>query len=111
MTNRNDQLAERAISIRTSTPLPRPGCKPLSECDRFEEQVQQTADPLEIARAEVRALSAHLLTVQEEERRRIACELHDDLAQRTAMIEMELDHVARFVHHAEGIEALSAMRV
>jgi signal transduction histidine kinase len=65
---------------------------------------------LESPRAEMRALSAHLLTVQEEERRRIAREIHDDLAQRTAMVAFELDQAARFVYGADATAALSAAR-
>ena len=58
------------------------------ERDRLEEQVQLTSEALGQTRAELRALSGHLMTAQEEERRRLAHELHDDLAQRTAMMEM-----------------------
>lgn len=39
---------------------------------------------------DLRALTANLLTVQEAERRRIARELHDDVSQRLAVLEMTL---------------------
>jgi signal transduction histidine kinase len=48
---------------------------------------------LDQSREEIRALAASLLTAQEEERRRIARELHDDLSQRVAVLELELANV------------------
>jgi len=41
-----------------------------------------------------RILSGRLITAQEDERRRIARELHDDLQQRLALLAMELDSMA-----------------
>jgi PAS domain S-box-containing protein len=43
----------------------------------------------------LRQLNIHIVQVQEAERARIAQELHDDLAQRTAMISMTLDQISR----------------
>jgi PAS domain S-box-containing protein len=43
----------------------------------------------------LRQLNIHIVQVQEAERSRIAQELHDDLAQRTAMISMRLDQISR----------------
>lgn len=40
-------------------------------------------------RAELRALSGHLIVAQEAERRWLARELHDDFAQTTAIIELK----------------------
>ncbi len=74
------------------------------------EQLQRTTAALAAARAEVRSLSAYLLVAQEDERRRIARELHDDLSQRTAMVQFKLAQVEPFVEKPEGIETLSAAR-
>ena len=45
------------------------------------------------AEAQLRGVSARLLTAQEEERSRIAQELHDDVSQRLALLAIELDEL------------------
>jgi PAS domain S-box-containing protein len=60
--------------------------------DRLEEQVHSTTAALGQTRAELRALSGHLMTAMEDERRVVARELHDDFAQRTAFIDMQVAH-------------------
>jgi two-component system, sensor histidine kinase and response regulator len=62
--------------------------------------VQQAAlarytQELEQHREELRRLTATLLRVQEEERRRLSCELHDDLNQKLAVLVMEVDALER----------------
>jgi two-component system, NarL family, sensor histidine kinase UhpB len=47
------------------------------------------------AQEELRALTAHLVEVREEERKALARELHDELGQALTAIEMELRHLAR----------------
>lgn len=68
------------------------------ERDRLEEEVNRTTDALEATRAELRALSGHLMTAQEDERRRLARELHDDFGQRTAILEMQVVGALEQVH-------------
>lgn len=65
------------------------------ERDRLEEQVQSASLALGQTRAELRSLSGHLITAQEEERRRIARELHDDFGQRLAIMDMCAERLAR----------------
>ena len=60
---------------------------------RLEEQVQVTQEAPGLSRSELRALSGHLMTVQEDERCRLARELHDDLAQRTAILYMQVSQI------------------
>jgi signal transduction histidine kinase len=50
---------------------------------------------LDQTKEELRALAASLMTAQEDERGRIARELHDDLAQRLASLEIEISNLQR----------------
>jgi PAS domain S-box-containing protein len=63
------------------------------ECERLEVQVQNATEALGDTQAELRALSAHLMRAQEDERRRVARELHDDLGQRVAALEFNLNRL------------------
>ena len=47
---------------------------------------------------EIKALSARLINAQEEERSRVARELHDDLSQRMALLSIELEQLADGMH-------------
>jgi signal transduction histidine kinase len=65
---------------------------------RVEEQQVTLArhnEELQRSRQELRALAARLLTVQEEERRRLSFELHDDLNQKLAVLVMNTDALER----------------
>lgn len=55
----------------------------------------QTEQSLEFSRQELQKLASRLLRVQEEERRRISRELHDDINQRLALLAMEIEAVER----------------
>jgi PAS domain S-box-containing protein len=55
------------------------------------EQLDETRRILDLQTLELRRVSARLLQVQDEERRRIARELHDDLGQQLAYLKMTLD--------------------
>jgi PAS domain S-box-containing protein len=54
-------------------------------------QLDETRAILDLRTMELRKVSARLLQVQDEERRRIARELHDDLGQQLAYLKMTLD--------------------
>jgi signal transduction histidine kinase len=58
-----------------------------------------------IAEMESREMSGRLIGAQEEERKRIARDLHDDLNQRLAMLSMETDQLGR-IDHTPGAQPL-----
>ncbi len=60
---------------------------------RLTAQVKETEEELRRTRRELRALAASLLTSQEEERRRVARELHDDVSQHLAVLANEIEQL------------------
>ena len=60
-----------------------------SEGQRLASQVAQTAEELDRSREELRALTSNLINSQEDERRHLARELHDDVSQRLALLDMD----------------------
>jgi len=61
-----------------------------------------------LAREKLRDLAAQLMTAQEEERRRIARELHDDVIQRLSTVGIELGLLKRSGGQQEVVEGLQA---
>ncbi len=53
----------------------------------------RTEQSLEASRRELRQLASQLLRVQEEERRRISRDLHDDVNQRLALLAIDLEGI------------------
>ncbi|HTS24533.1 MAG TPA: chemotaxis protein CheB [Bryobacteraceae bacterium] len=70
----------------------------VTEARQAEEALQQSKI-LRQSQAELRALTAGLVEGQEEERRRISQELHDDISQRLAALAMQLEAL----HRTQGI--------
>ncbi|GMV51830.1 MAG: hypothetical protein AMXMBFR67_33730 [Nitrospira sp.] len=62
---------------------------------RSEASLKASQEELQRSREELRALAGQLLTAQEEERRRIARDLHDDVNQRLAMLAMDLRRIEK----------------
>ncbi len=60
---------------------------------RLQGHVEVVEQALDQTKDELRALAANLIVAQEDERRRVARELHDDLAQRLALLEMDVDQL------------------
>ena len=55
----------------------------------------------ELAHQNILALSGKLIQAQEEERRRVARELHDDLSQKMALLSIELEYIYRHANMGE----------
>ena len=91
-----------------------------SDRERLAGQVRSTAEVLGRTREELRALTASLFASQEDERRRVARELHDDVSQKLAALEIDIERLrqsapvdadelsVRLEHLRERTSALSA---
>jgi PAS domain S-box-containing protein len=82
----------------------------LSEArDQLERRVQRRTADLEVANNNLRALSARLLRMQDDERRRLARELHDSVGQLLAAISMNISTVQSQAHKLDprGARAVS----
>jgi signal transduction histidine kinase len=71
----------------------------------------QTEESLESSRQELQKLAFRLLRVQEDERRRISRDLHDDINQRLALLAMDIEVVERqlspsSVHVGRAVRAI-----
>jgi len=84
----------------------------LPESDRFRVilSIEEITTKRE-AEAKLRDLSGRLISAQEEERRRIALELHDDLNQRLALLSVELDQIAQRIPEVQRDVRMSIQNV
>jgi two-component system CheB/CheR fusion protein len=82
------------------------------ERDRLAQQIELTAQELGRTQEDLRALAGSLFTSQEDERRRVARELHDDICQKLAALEIETQQVAKLLidKPEEGFRDLEQVR-
>jgi two-component system, NarL family, sensor kinase len=75
-------------------------------------ELVETNEALRVTESSLRQLSGRLLQLQDEERRRIARDLHDTTGQKIAALSMSLDRVARLLDtkKPERLEALEEGR-
>jgi PAS domain S-box-containing protein len=70
----------------------------------------QTAQALRESRDELQRLSALLVTIQEDERRRIALDLHDGLGQSLSLIKLSLENAAKLLSVGATSEAAESLQ-
>ncbi len=80
------------------------------ERERLATQVESTARELGRTQDELRALAESLFTSQEDERRRLARELHDDISQKLAVLEIETEQIGQQLSQASGAPIGDASR-
>lgn len=78
----------------------------ITERLRTQQTLERLNRELELSHERLRALSRRLFEVQEEERRRLARDLHDDVGQALTALKIQLESVAR-----AGAEAAARARV
>ena len=77
----------------------------------LEQRIEDTTGTLMRTQKELRELAAHLFNVQEEERQRVARELHDDIAQRLTALSLQLNQAKSSGGSGEGRAAELAAQV
>lgn len=68
--------------------------------DLLRDEVRNSLDALSQSKGEIDSLVGRLIDSQEEERRHLARELHDDLAQRAALASLLVDRIAKAPKHS-----------
>ena len=76
----------------------------------LEQEVVTAAHALDRTQEELRGLTAHLFTVQEEERQRVSRELHDDVSQRLSFVELMLKDIGTDSCSEEEKRQMSSVR-
>lgn len=71
---------------------------------------QETAQALREAREELRRFSALLVSIQEDERRRIALDLHDGLGQSLSLIKLSIEQSAKLLAEGSAMKASESLR-
>jgi two-component system, NarL family, sensor kinase len=95
---RLDSHRQRPRTIRlTLSPVREQGVHTICVVATELTELIETNEALRVSELSLRQLSARLLKLQDEERRRIARDLHDTTGQKIAVLSMTLDRLARLV--------------
>jgi PAS domain S-box-containing protein len=78
----------------------------ITERRNAEEVLRESRAALEVSHREIQQLAGRLLTVHEDERRRLARELHDDLTQRLARLAIDAGRMERAADAPAGMRPL-----
>ena len=73
-------------------------------------EIVDANEALRVTETSLRQLSARLLQLQDEERRRIARDLHDITGQKIAVLSMSLDRLARLTEQRKGESAQESIK-
>jgi len=95
-------LAMLGLGVLLSTLV---ACLSLRHADNLERKAELHYTETERARQELQQLSARLLEIEEEGRRRLSRELHDEIGQSLALLQIEISHAAKAGGTAEAQRA------
>jgi PAS domain S-box-containing protein len=107
------QIKGKARTVRlTLSPTREQGMETICVVATELTELVETNEALRVTEASLRQLSARLLQLQDEERRRIARDLHDITGQKIVVLSMALDRLARHpnLQDSETLETLKESR-
>jgi signal transduction histidine kinase len=78
----------------------------ITERRNAEDQIRESRAALEVGHQEIQQLAGRLITAHEDERGRLARELHDDLTQRLARLAIDAGRMEGAANAPEGMRAL-----
>lgn len=78
--------------------------------DELELRVQERTAELELANENLRLVPSRLTAVQENERKRLAADLHDSIGQTLAALKFRIEHVIAVLEKQESAQALHSLQ-
>ncbi|MGO9376783.1 MAG: PAS domain S-box protein [Syntrophobacteraceae bacterium] len=78
--------------------------------DDLELRIQERTAELELANEKLRSVPSRLITVQENERKRLAGDLHDSIGQTLAALKFRIEHVIIILKKRESRQALQLLQ-
>lgn len=81
----------------------------LKSRDELEARVQERTEELQSANEKLQSVPPRLIEIQENERRRLASDLHDSIGQTLAALKFRIEHIANTVQKGDSREALKLL--